>query len=64
MHSPRYTDGGPVQFYAQALGCVAAENTFERTGGLSTWARGDPGADANLRNSFIDNEGEIVCTID
>ena len=53
-----------MQFYAQALGCVAAENTFERTGGLSTWARGDPGADANLRNSFIDNEGEIVCTID
>jgi hypothetical protein len=58
-----YSDGGEVQFYAQALGCVAAENTFERTGGLSTWARGDPGADANLRNSFIDNEGEFARTI-
>lgn len=52
----RYADGGEVQFYAQALGVVAAENTFERTGGLSAWARGYSGKDANLRNSFIDNE--------
>jgi hypothetical protein len=34
---------------------VAAENKFERTGGLSAWARGYSGVDANLRNSFIDN---------
>jgi hypothetical protein len=50
-----YSDGGEVQFYAQALGVVAAENRFERTGGLSAWARGYSGKDANLRNSFIDN---------
>lgn len=41
---------------AQAFGVVAAENKFERTGGLSAWARGYSGVDANLRNSFIDNE--------
>ena len=50
-----YSDGGEVQFYAQALGVVAAENKFTRTGGLSAWARGYSGKDANLRNSFIDN---------
>eukprot|EP00040_Diaphanoeca_grandis_P025574 m.141853 g.141853 ORF g.141853 m.141853 type:complete len:943 (+) comp30217_c0_seq1:33-2861(+) len=50
-----YTDGGEVQFYAQAFSVVAAENTFERTGGLSAWARGYSGKDANLCNSFIDN---------
>ena len=50
-----YSDGGEVQFYAQALGVVAAENTFTRTGGLSAWARGYSGKDANLRNAFIDN---------
>lgn len=50
-----YSDGGEVQFYAQAFGVVAAENRFERTGGLSAWARGYSGKDANLRNSFIDN---------
>ena len=33
-----YSDGGEVQFYAQALGVVAAENKFTRTGGLSAWA--------------------------
>tara|TARA_B110000208_G_C11750598_1_gene423310 strand:- start:186 stop:797 length:612 start_codon:yes stop_codon:yes gene_type:complete len=51
-----YSDGGEVQFYAQALNCIAAENRFTRTGGLSTWARGYSGKDANLRNQFIDNE--------
>ena len=51
-----YSDGGEIQFYAQAFGIVAAENKFERTGGLSAWARGYSGVDANLRNSFIDNE--------
>ena len=51
-----YSDGGEIQFYAQAFGVVAAENRFERTGGLSSWARGYSGVDANLRNSFIDNE--------
>ena len=50
-----YSDGGEIQFYAQAFGVVAAENVFERTGGLSAWARGYSGVDANLRNSFIDN---------
>eukprot|EP00041_Stephanoeca_diplocostata_P029767 m.886641 g.886641 ORF g.886641 m.886641 type:complete len:955 (-) comp23627_c0_seq5:567-3431(-) len=50
-----YSDGGEVQFYAEALGCVAAENRFTRTGGLSVWARGFHGADANLRQQFIDN---------
>lgn len=51
-----YSDGGEIQFYAQAFGVVAAENKFERTGGLSAWSRGYSGVDANLRNSFIDNE--------
>eukprot|EP01043_Picozoa_sp_COSAG02_P017575 COSAG02_NODE_799_length_17084_cov_9.741242_12_plen_73_part_00 len=37
---------------------MAAENKFERTGGLSAWARGYSGVDANLRNSFIDNTVE------
>jgi len=50
-----YSDGGEVQFYSQALNVVAAENTFERTGGLTAWARGYAGVDANLCNSFIDN---------
>ena len=44
-----------MQFYAQALGVVAAQNLFVRTGGLSAWARGYAGKDANLGNSFIDN---------
>ena len=29
-----YADGGEVQFYATALGIVATENRFTRTGGL------------------------------
>ena len=51
-----YKDGGEIQFYAQAFGITASENKFERTGGLSAWARGYSGKDANLRNSFVDNE--------
>ena len=51
-----YSDGGEIQFYAQAFGITASENKFERTGGLSAWARGYSGKDANLRNSFVDNE--------
>eukprot|EP00039_Didymoeca_costata_P023790 m.8277 g.8277 ORF g.8277 m.8277 type:complete len:915 (-) comp3864_c0_seq1:40-2784(-) len=50
-----YQDGGEVQFYAQALGVVAAENNFARMGGLSAWARGYSGKNANLCNSFIEN---------
>lgn len=50
-----YSDGGEVQFYAQAFSVVAAENRFTRTGGLSAWARGYSGKDANLGNSFVDN---------
>jgi len=53
-----YSDGGEVQFYATALGIVAAENKFTRTGGLSAWAREDEGLvwNPNLRVSFVDNE--------
>ena len=53
-----YSDGGEVQFYAQALGCVAAENKFERTGGLSAWARQAETTDGwgiNFRMQFLDN---------
>jgi len=53
-----YSDGGEVQLYGQALGCVMADNTFERTGGLSAWARStDPahGWGANQRNQFLNN---------
>ena len=32
-----YSDGGEIQFYAQAYGIVAAENKFERTGGAYPW---------------------------
>ena len=42
--------------HRRRFGVVAAENVFERTGGLSAWARGYSGKDANLRNSFVDNE--------
>jgi len=54
-----YSDGGEIQFYAQAIECVAAENVFERTGGLSAWGRQEETITAwgaNLRVSFIDNE--------
>merc|ERR1719174_1063257 len=51
-----YSDGGEVQFYAQAFHCVAAENRFERTGGLTSWARGLGALDANLHVSFVDND--------
>ena len=37
-----YTDGGEVQFYAQALGCVLGENSFTRTGGFSSWGACTP----------------------
>ena len=33
----RFFDGGAVQFWTQALGVVAAENTFTRTAGLQSW---------------------------
>ena len=53
----RYSDGGAVQLYGQALGCVMADNTFERTGGLAAWARSiDPhGWGTNQRNMLRDN---------
>jgi hypothetical protein len=52
-----YSDGGEIQFYAQALDCVAAENRFERTGGLSAWARAaEGGMGPNYRMTFVDNE--------
>jgi hypothetical protein len=48
-----------VGIIAQAFDIVAAENTFERTGGLSAWARNTGGNDvywgANFHASFIDN---------
>jgi len=52
-----YVDGGAVQLYGQAIGCMMAENTFERTGGLMAWARStnDDGFGTNVRNQFIDN---------
>ena len=53
-----YSDGGEVQFYATALGIVAAENKFTRMGGLSAWGREDEGLvwNPNLQVSFVDNE--------
>ena len=54
----RYSDGGEVQLYGQALECVMADNSFTRTGGLSAWARStDPahGWGTNQRNQFLDN---------
>ena len=38
-----YADGGEVQFYATALGIVAAENRFTRTGGAALLTIGAPG---------------------
>jgi hypothetical protein len=37
-----YADGGEVQFYATALGIVAAENRFTRTGELPSSRLGPP----------------------
>jgi hypothetical protein len=53
-----YSDGGEIQFYAQAFDVVAAENRFERTGGLSAWGRStNPnGWGANFHVSMADNE--------
>ena len=58
-----------VPFGAQALECVMADNTFERTGGLSAWARSVDahGWGTNHRNMLLDNrvvEGNHVYNYD